>query len=209
MDPFQSFHGTALPMLQPDIDTEQMINRDFLITASRRGLGKGLFHDLRFRDGKPVEDFVMNLPQYQNPKVILGGSNFASGSSREHAVWAVIDYGFRAVIAPSYGVHFFRNSLKNGLLPITLPMSDVEAIAAAVEDSNGERKLSVSLVDQTVTIDDGPVYPFEIGAEAKEALIEGLDDIERTLRRSEAFQQFQKHDRQNRPWVYLNAVSQV
>lgn len=203
MEPFQSFHGTALPMVQPDIDTEQMINRDFLITASRRGLGKGLFHDLRYRDGRLVEDFVMNLPQYQNPQVLIGGSNFASGSSREHAVWAVIDYGFRAVIAPSYGVHFFRNALKNGLLPIVLSLEDVEAIAAAVEESEGQRKLVVSLTKQTVTVDNGPEYSFEIGAEAKEALLEGLDDIERTLRRSRAIDEYQSRDRIERPWVYL------
>lgn len=203
MDPYQSFHGTALPMVQPDIDTEQMINRDFLITASRRGLGKGLFHDLRYRGGKPVEDFVMNLPQYQDPQVLIGGTNFASGSSREHAVWAVIDYGFRAVIAPSFGIHFFRNALKNGLLPITLPLGQVEAIAAAVEESEGRRKLAVSLTEQTVTVDDGPVYAFVIGEEAKEALLQGLDDIERTLRRGAAIDGFQASDRVERPWVYL------
>lgn len=206
MQPFRDVHGIALPMMQPDIDTEQMINRDFLITTSREGLGRGLFHDLRYRDGAEVADFVMNLPQYRNPEVLIGGTNFASGSSREHAVWAVLGYGIRVIIAPSYGVHFFRNALKNGLLPVVLPKPDVEALAAAVEDSNGKARVAVSLTRQTVQADGGPVYAFDIDPEAKEALLHGIDDIERTLRRSAMIEHFQQHDRAERPWVYLKAA---
>jgi 3-isopropylmalate dehydratase small subunit len=195
-----------MPMMRPDIDTEQMINRDFLITASRKGLSKGLFHDLRYRNGEKQADFVMNLPQYQNAKVLIGGPNFASGSSREHAVWAVVDYGFGAVVAPSYGVHFYRNALKNGLLPVILPVEDVAEIAAAVEASDGRREVTVSLTDQTVKLDGGKEYTFEIHSESKEALLEGLDDIERTLRRSARISDFQAKDRNERPWVYLGTA---
>ncbi|MBU2867460.1 3-isopropylmalate dehydratase small subunit [Pacificibacter marinus] len=204
MKPFENFRGIAMPMMRPDIDTEQMINRDFLITASRKGLSKGLFHDLRYRNGEKQADFVMNLPQYRDAKVLIGGPNFASGSSREHAVWAVVDYGIGAVIAPSYGVHFYRNALKNGLLPVILPLADVAEIAAAVEASNGSCEVAVSLTEQTVKLDNGKEYAFEIHSEAKEALLAGLDDIERTLRRSTRISAFQAKDRLERPWVYLS-----
>ncbi|MCG6121573.1 MAG: 3-isopropylmalate dehydratase small subunit [Microvirga sp.] len=205
MQPFRPIHAVALPMMIPDIDTDQMINRDFLITTARKGLGKGLFHDLRYRDGVEVEDFVMNLPWFRNPEVIIGGLNFASGSSREHAVWAVQDYGVRAVIAPSFGVHFKRNAFKNGLLPIVLPETDVAAMAQAVLDSRGARRVAVDLEAQTVTLDDGPSHRFDIDPDAKIALLRGLDDIGRTQLRAQAVEDFQTRDRAARPWVYLDA----
>jgi 3-isopropylmalate/(R)-2-methylmalate dehydratase small subunit len=204
MEPFRDVHGTALPLMIPDIDTDQMINRDFLITRSRKGLGRGLFHDLRFRDGVPVADFVMNLPWFADPVVLLGGPNFACGSSREHAVWAVQDYGIRAVIAPSFGVHFRRNALKNGLLPVELPEEAVAAMARAVEDSRGARKVAVALAPQTVTLDGAAPLHFEIDDEAKTTLAEGLDDIGRTLRRTGRIEAWQNGDRAARPWVYLD-----
>lgn len=205
MQPFRPIHGVALPMMIPDIDTDQMINRDFLITTARKGLGKGLFHDLRYRDGVEVADFVMNLPWFREPEVIIGGLNFASGSSREHAVWAVQDYGVRAVIAPSFGVHFKRNALKNGLLPVVLPEADVAALAQAVLDSRGARRVAVDLEAQTVALDDGPTHRFDIDPEAKTALLRGLDDIGRTQLRAQAVADFQTRDRAERPWVYLDA----
>jgi 3-isopropylmalate/(R)-2-methylmalate dehydratase small subunit len=204
MQPFRPIHAVALPMMIPDIDTDQMINRDFLITTARKGLGKGLFHDLRYRDGVEVADFVMNLPWFREPEVLIGGVNFASGSSREHAVWAVQDYGVRAVIAPSFGVHFKRNALKNGLLPVTLPEADVAALAQAVLDSRGARRIAVSLEDQFVALDDGPTHRFEIEEDAKAALLLGLDDIGRTQLRAQSVTEFQTRDRAQRPWVYLD-----
>lgn len=205
MQPFRSIHGIALPMMVPDIDTDQMINRDFLITTARKGLGRGLFHDLRYRDGVEVPDFVMNKPWFRAPEVLIGGPNFATGSSREHAVWAVQDYGIRCVIAPSFGVHFFRNALKNGLLPVVLPEADVAALANAVHDSHGTRLVAIDLTTQTVTLDGATPLGFDIEPEAKVALLKGLDDIGRTLLRSASLSDFQNKDRVQRPWVYLDA----
>lgn len=202
MEPFRDIYGTALPLMIPDIDTDQMVNRDFLIARSRRGLGRGLFHDLRYRDGEEVADFVMNLPWFHDPKVLIGGPNFACGSSREHAVWAVQDYGIGAVIAPSFGVHFRRNALKNGLLTIELPEPVVAEIAAAVEDSRGERKIAISLDPQTVALDGAPPVRFEIDPDAKTVLAEGLDDIAVTLRRVERIDAWQADARERRPWFF-------
>lgn len=204
MQPFEPIHGVGLPMMTPDIDTDQMINRDFLITTARNGLGRGLFHDLRYRHGVEVADFVMNQPWFRSPEVLIGGPNFATGSSREHAVWAVQDYGIRAVIAPSFGVHFLRNALKNGLLPVILPEADVAEVAQAVLDSKGSRRIAVDLEDQTVRLDGAEALGFSIEPESKTALLKGLDDIGRTLLRDNAIQNFQNKDRAERPWVYLD-----
>lgn len=207
MQPFRPIHGTALPMMVPDIDTDKMINRDFLITTARTGLGRGLFHDMRYRDGVEVADFVMNQPWARTPEVLIGGPNFASGSSREHAVWAVLDYGIRAVIAPSFGVHFLRNALKNGLLPVILSKAQVAELAQAVLDSEGARRIAIDLDAQTVQLDGADALLFNIEPEAKIALLQGLDDIGRTLMRTDAIAAYQKRDRAERPWVYLDDVN--
>lgn len=207
MKPFRPVHGAALPMMVPDIDTDKMINRDFLITTARTGLGRGLFHDMRYRDGVEVADFVMNQPWARTPEVLIGGPNFASGSSREHAVWAVLDYGIRAVIAPSFGVHFLRNALKNGLLPVILSKAQVAELAQAVLDSEGARRIAIDLDAQTVQLDGADALLFNIEPEAKIALLQGLDDIGRTLMRTDAIAAYQKRDRAERPWVYLDDVN--
>ena len=204
MTPFTDFRGKAVPLMMADVDTDQMITREFLITKSRKGLGRGLFHSWRFEDGKPVEDFPFNKPWFQDPEILIAGSNFACGSSREHAVWSVMDYGFKVVIAPSFGVHFRRNAFKNGLLPIQLAADEVDELARAVEDSKGERKIAVSLKDQTVALDDGPTYRFDIDSDPREALLEGLDEIGLTLRHADAIGAFQQRDAATRPWVYLD-----
>jgi 3-isopropylmalate/(R)-2-methylmalate dehydratase small subunit len=207
MLPFRPIHGTVLPMMVPDIDTDKMINRDFLITTARTGLGRGLFHDMRYRDGVEVADFVMNQPWARTPEVLIGGPNFASGSSREHAVWAVLDYGIRAVIAPSFGVHFLRNALKNGLLPVILSKAQVAELAQAVLDREGARRIAIDLDAQTVQLDGADALLFNIEPEAKIALLQGLDDIGRTLMRTDAIAAYQKRDRAERPWVYLDDVN--
>ena len=204
MEPFRDIHGTALPLMEPDIDTDKMVNRDFLIARSRRGLGRGLFHDLRYRDGAEVADFVMNLPWFREPKILLGGPNFACGSSREHAVWAVQDYGIGAVIAPSFGVHFKRNALKNGLLTVELPEAAVAEMARAVEESRGARMVAVSLADQTVTLDGAAPIRFDIDPEAKAVLAQGLDDIAITLRRADLIDAWQAKTRAAWPWVFID-----
>jgi 3-isopropylmalate dehydratase small subunit len=203
MKPFIEIHGVALPMMMADIDTDQMINRDFLITKSRAGLGRGLFYDLRYRDGVEIADFVMNQPWARAPKILVAGPNFACGSSREHAVWSVLDYGIRAVVAPSFGVHFKRNALKNGLLPVTLSLDECTQLASASADSHGERKVKISLQDQIVVLDQGPTFHFDVDDEAKAALLQGLDEIGQTLRHAEAISAFQRSDLAVRPWVYL------
>ncbi len=203
MTPFIEIRGKAVPLMMADIDTDQMITREFLITKSRKGLGRGLFHHWRFVDGKRVEDFPFNWDWAADPQILIAGPNFACGSSREHAVWSVMDYGFKAVIAPSFGVHFRRNAYKNGLLPVILAANEVEHLAEAVTRSRGKQLIHVSLPQQTVTLDDGPSYRFEIEEEPKAALLEGLDEIGLTLRHAAAIGAFQEKDAPRRPWVYL------
>lgn len=203
MTPFTQVHGKAVPLMRADIDTDQMITRDFAITKTKQGLGRGLFHHWRYQDGLAIADFPFNWPWAKDPQILIAGANFACGSSREHAVWSVMDYGFRVVIAPSFGVHFKRNSYKNGLLPVTLTDGQVDLLADAVTQSEGARLINVSLPEQTVTLDGGPTFGFDIEEEPKAALLQGLDEIGLTLRHADAIAAFQKNDAPTRPWVYL------
>lgn len=203
MRPFDEVHGVAVPLMMADIDTDQMISHKFLITRSKEGLGKGLFHHWRVQGGEPVADFPLNRPEYRDATILITGPNFACGSSREHAVWSMIDYGFRVVIAPSFGVHFRRNAIKNGLLPVQFDLDTVNAIARWVEESRDACRIRVSLPEQTVTPEGGTSLRFDIEEEVKTALLEGLDDIGLTLRHAAAISAFQKRDAARRPWVYL------
>lgn len=201
MIPFRETYGVAVPLMRPDIDTDQMISHHFLITRSRRGLGRGLFHAWRKPDGVEDPGFPLNKPAFRDAPILLAGANFACGSSREHAVWAVLDYGIRVVIAPSFGVHFGRNAVKNGLLPVVLPAHAVQELAAASEESAGARRVRVSLVDRVVALDGGPTYPFEIDDDARTALLEGLDGIGLTLVREPEITAFHLENLRLRPWL--------
>ncbi len=178
---FTVLTATAVPLRQENIDTDQVIPARFLKGTSKTGLGESLFYDLRFNnDGYPRADFTLNKSQYQGAKILLAGDNFGCGSSREHAPWALTDFGFKAIIAPSFADIFKNNSLKNQLLPVALPVSVVESLMQAVE-LNNHLEITVDLQNQQVTAPGLDPVMFEIDPFRKQCLLEGLDDIGYTL----------------------------
>ncbi|WBU64255.1 3-isopropylmalate dehydratase small subunit [Paracoccus aerodenitrificans] len=201
MDKFTTLTGVAAPMPLVNIDTDMIIPKQFLKTIHRSGLGKNLFDEMRYdRDGNEIEDFVLNKPAYRNAEIIVAGDNFGCGSSREHAPWALLDFGIRCVISTSFADIFYNNCFKNGILPIKLPQ---EAVDALMDDArNGANaKLTVNLEGQTVTSPDGTEYSFEIDPTRKHNLMNGLDDIGQTLEKGAAIDAFEAQSSQSRPWV--------
>ena len=201
MEKFTTLTGIAAPMPLVNIDTDMIIPKQFLKTIHRSGLGKNLFDEMRFdREGNEIPDFVLNQPAYRNAEIIVAGDNFGCGSSREHAPWALLDFGIRCVISTSFADIFFNNCFKNGILPVVLPK---EAVDALMEDArNGENaRLTVDLEAQTVTGSDGTAYAFEIDPHRKHCLLNGLDDIGLTLEKSAAIDAFEAQAAQSRPWV--------
>ena len=178
-----------------------IIPKQFLKTIKRSGLGVNLFDEMRYADdGSELPDFVLNKPAYRNAQIIVAGDNFGCGSSREHAPWALLDFGIRAIIAPSYADIFYNNCFKNGILPIVLPQDQVDALMKDAE--NGENaRITVDLVNQTVTGADGTAYPFEVDAFKKHCLLNGLDDIGLTMEKAAAIESFEATVSQQRPWV--------
>ena len=180
MDKFTRLEGRAAPLDMANVDTDQIIPAQFLKTVEREGLGKGLFHDLRYDgEGRPKPDFVLNEPEYAHSSILIAGDNFGCGSSREHAPWALLDCGFRCVIAPSFADIFYNNCFNNGLLPVTLPEAQVRALMA--EARGGNHVFTVDLEAQVVTSASGEQFPFEIDPGRKEKLLKGLDAIGETL----------------------------
>jgi 3-isopropylmalate/(R)-2-methylmalate dehydratase small subunit len=181
MEPFKTLTALAAPLDRTNVDTDQIIPKQFLKAVVRSGMGKGLFFDWRLNpDGSPNPDFVLNRPRYANGSVLVARHNFGSGSSREHAVWALMDFGIEAVIAPSFADIFRNNSMKNGLLPIVLKPDQVEVLLRAIVKYEGYQ-LRIDLEGQTVTDDFGWSAKFEIEPFQKKCLLEGLDDIALTL----------------------------
>jgi len=181
MQPFTGFKGLAVPLDRANVDTDQIIPKQFLKAVVRSGLGKGLFFDWRLKpDGTPNPDFVLNQPRYRSGSVLVARHNFGSGSSREHAVWALMDFGIKAVIAPSFADIFRTNCMKNGLLPIVLKSEQVEALLRAIAEHLGYH-LQIDLEGQTVSDDLGWSAQFEIEPFQKKCLLDGLDDIGLTL----------------------------
>jgi 3-isopropylmalate/(R)-2-methylmalate dehydratase small subunit len=181
MQPFKNFTGLAAPLDRSNVDTDQIIPKQFLKAVVRSGLGKGLFFDWRRNpDGSDKSDFVLNRVRYKGASILVARANFGCGSSREHAVWALGDYGFRAVIAPSFADIFHNNSLKNGLLPVRLSEDEVEHVLRAAANYEAYR-LTINLDQQTVTDDFGWQARFPIEPAAKRRLLEGLDDVALTL----------------------------
>jgi len=181
MQAFKSFTGLAAPLDRANVDTDQIIPKQFLKAVVRSGLARGLFFDWRLNaDGSENRDFILNKPRYRDSSVLVARQNFGSGSSREHAVWALMDFGFKAVIAPSFADIFRNNSMKNGFLPITLKPDEVEALLRAISKYEGYQ-LKIDLEGQTVTDDFGWSARFEIDPFQKKCLLEGLDDIALTL----------------------------
>jgi 3-isopropylmalate/(R)-2-methylmalate dehydratase small subunit len=183
MEPFKPFNGIVVPLDRVNVDTDQIIPKQFLKLVERTGFGQFLFYDWRFdQDGKPKQGFVLNEPRFRDGRILLCRSNFGCGSSREHAVWALTDYGFKALIAPSYADIFYNNCFKNGLLPITLNEGMVDRLFRDAAKSTLEAcMLEINLKEQTVRKFDGEIIRFEIDQHRKRCLLEGLDDIALTL----------------------------
>ena len=201
MDKFDKLSGTAAPMPLVNIDTDMIIPKQFLKTIHRTGLGDHLFDEMRFdADGNEIADFVLNRPAYRDARIIVAGDNFGCGSSREHAPWALLDFGIRAVISTSYADIFFNNCFKNGILPIVLPPEAVDALMNDAEKGENAR-LTIDLESQTVTGADGDTWHFDIDPHRKHCLLNGLDDIGLTLQKDAAIEAFEAASQQSRPWV--------
>ena len=177
MEKFQTINATAMPLRAENVDTDQIIPARYLTAVTKEGMGDGLFNSWRYeRDGTPKPDFVLNKPEYQGAKVLIAGRNFGSGSSREHAVWALTDYGFQAVITPGFADIFYNNSLKNGLLPVALPEATVNMLLDLVEEEP-ETHIVVNLQEQKVLLPDGQELGFDIDPFRKMCLLQGVDDL--------------------------------
>jgi len=201
MTPFTKITGIAAPMPLVNIDTDMIIPKQFLKTIKRSGLGVNLFDEMRYtQDGSEIPEFVLNQPAYRNAEIIVAGDNFGCGSSREHAPWALLDFGIRAVVSTSFADIFYNNCFKNGILPIALP---AEQVAVLMEDAKrgANARMSVDLEAQTVTTSDGQSFPFEVDAFRKHCLINGLDDIGLTLEKAAAIDSFEQKAATLRPWV--------
>ncbi len=201
MEQFTTLTGIAAPMPLVNIDTDMIIPKQFLKTIARTGLGKNLFDEMRFtQDGAEIADFVLNQPAYRKSQIIVAGDNFGCGSSREHAPWALLDFGIRCVIATSFADIFFNNCFKNGILPVVLPE---EAVAYLMDDARkGENaRISVDLATQTVTASDGKSFAFEVDAFKKHCLMNGLDDIGLTLEKAASIDSYEAKVSVQRPWA--------
>ncbi|MEZ5798517.1 MAG: 3-isopropylmalate dehydratase small subunit [Paracoccaceae bacterium] len=201
MDKFTTLTGIAAPMPLVNIDTDMIIPKQFLKTIQRSGLGKNLFDEMRYtQDGAEIADFVLNQPAYRKSEIIVAGDNFGCGSSREHAPWALLDFGIRCVISTSFADIFFNNCFKNGILPVVLPQ---EAVDHLMDDARkgANARISVDLENQTVTAADGTAYAFEVDAFKKHCLLNGLDDIGLTMEKSASIDAFEAKNAAQRPWA--------
>lgn len=201
MDKFTKISGIAAPLPQINVDTDMIIPKQFLKTIKRSGLGVNLFDEMRYDDDRnEIPDFVLNKPQYRNAEILVAGDNFGCGSSREHAPWALLDFGIRCVIAPSYADIFFNNCFKNGILPIVLPQEQVDILMKDAEKGANAR-IEVDLEAQTITSSDGEVFSFDVDPFKKHCLINGLDDIGLTLEKAASIQSYESRLAAERPWV--------
>ncbi|UTA49276.1 3-isopropylmalate dehydratase small subunit [Simiduia sp. 21SJ11W-1] len=217
MKAFTTVSGIVAPMDRANVDTDMIIPKQFLKSIKRTGFGKNLFDELRYLDeglpdqdctGRPLNpDFPLNQARFQGANILLARKNFGCGSSREHAPWALDDYGFRAVIAPSFADIFYNNSFKNGLLPIVLPEQAVEALFAQLYAQEGF-SLTVDLASQTVRTPEGREFSFEIDEFRKHCLLEGLDDIGLTLQESDAIAAYEAKRRAAAPWLFDAIVAE-
>jgi 3-isopropylmalate/(R)-2-methylmalate dehydratase small subunit len=201
MEKFEKISGIAAPMPLINIDTDMIIPKQFLKTIKRSGLGVNLFDEMRYDDnGDEIPDFVLNKPAYRSSEIIVAGDNFGCGSSREHAPWAIKDFGIRCVIAPAFADIFYNNCFKNGILPITLPQDQVDVLMKDAEKGANAR-MEVDLVAQQITASDGEVFSFEVDEFKKRCLLEGLDDIGQTFQKVAAIDSFEVKASDARPWV--------
>ncbi|TYB90103.1 3-isopropylmalate dehydratase small subunit [Oceaniovalibus sp. ACAM 378] len=201
MDKFEKLTGVAAPLDMINVDTDMIIPKQFLKTIKRSGLGVSLFDEMRYDDDRNEKpDFVLNKPAYRNAEILVAGDNFGCGSSREHAPWAIKDFGIRCVIAPSFADIFYNNCFKNGILPIALPPEQVDLLMRDADKGENAR-MTVDLENQSITTSDGEVLTFEVDAFRKHCLLNGLDDIGLTMEKAPAIETYEVTLAQARPWV--------
>jgi 3-isopropylmalate/(R)-2-methylmalate dehydratase small subunit len=206
MQPFQTLTATAAKLDQVNVDTDQIIPKQFLKKIERTGFGIHLFHDWRFIDDagqKLNPDFILNQPRYQGAQILVAGDNFGCGSSREHAPWALLDYGFRSIIAPSFADIFYNNCAKNGILLVALPEASVQQLFTEIEDNVG-CELTVDLPNQKVQSPKGLEFSFEIDPFVKHRLLNGLDDIGWTLQFRSEIEKFEASYQKQAPWMFVH-----
>ena len=211
MDKFTIHQGLVVPIDRENVDTDAIIPKQFLKSIKKTGFGPNLFDEWRYLDigqpgvdntGRPQNpDFVLNQPRYQGAQILLTRDNFGCGSSREHAPWALEDFGFRVIIGPSFADIFFNNCFKNGLLPIKLPAAEVDELFAQCFNATGYR-LNVDLQARTITRPDGKVISFDVDAFRRECLLNGWDDIGLTLRHADKIREFEARRRIDQPWLF-------
>jgi 3-isopropylmalate/(R)-2-methylmalate dehydratase small subunit len=211
MQAFTQLNGLVVPLDRANVDTDAIIPKQFLKSIKRSGFGPNAFDEWRYLDhGEPGmdnskrkinPDFVLNQARYQGGSVLLARENFGCGSSREHAPWALEDYGFRAIIAPSFADIFFNNCFKNGMLPIVLSADDVDALFKETESAEGY-KLNIDLSTQTITTPSGKIYTFEVDTFRKYCLLNGLDDIGLTMQHQDAIKAFETKHKAAQPWLF-------
>ena len=202
MDKFTTLDGVGAPLNLINIDTDMIIPKQFLKTIKRTGLGKSLFFEMRYDDaGNEIEDFVLNQPAYRNASILVTGDNFGCGSSREHAPWALADFGIKCVIATSFADIFYNNCFKNGILPIKLPQEDVDKLMDDAE-RGANATISIDLDAQTIKGPDGGEISFEVEAFRKHCLMNGLDDIGLTMQKKDKVDAFEAGRRLSQPWLF-------
>jgi 3-isopropylmalate/(R)-2-methylmalate dehydratase small subunit len=201
MEKFTTITAVAAPLPMINVDTDMIIPKQFLKTIKRSGLGKDLFNEMRFLDdGSENPDFVLNKPAYRNAQILVAGENFGCGSSREHAPWAIQDFGIRCIIAPSFADIFYNNSFKNGILPIVLPAEDVEKLMDDAE-RGANAIVTIDLESQTITDPDGGKIKFELDPFKKHCLLNGLDEIGLTMEKEQSITDFEATRRVATPWL--------
>ena len=201
MEKFTTLSATAAPLPMRNVDTDMIIPKQFLKTIKRTGLGTSLFHELRLnQDGTPNPDFVLNKPAYKDANILITGDNFGCGSSREHAPWALLDYGFRCIIAPDFADIFYNNCFQNGILPIKLPQEDVDKLMDDAE-RGANAVITIDLEAQEIRGPDGGVIKFDIDPFRKHCLLNGLDNIALTLEKQDAIGAYEARAKAAHPWL--------
>ncbi len=202
MEKFTKLTGVAAPLPLINVDTDMIIPKQFLKTIARTGLGKNLFDEMRYdENGEELPEFVLNRPAYRNARILVAGENFGCGSSREHAPWALLDFGIRCVIAPSFADIFYNNCFKNGILPIALPQEDVDKLMDDAE-RGANAVVTVDLENQVITGPDGGRIGFEVDAHRRHCLLNGLDDIGLTLEKDSHIDSFEAGHHSRHPWLH-------
>jgi len=199
MDKFKTFTGFAAPLPMINVDTDMIIPKQFLKTIKRSGLGKNLFHELRYDlQGNIKNNFVLNWDPYKSAKILITGENFGCGSSREHAPWSLLDFGFRCIIAPSFADIFYNNCFKNSILPIELDQQDIDQLTL---DAENKKKLTINLEEQLILKENGETINFKIDVFRKKCLLEGLDDIGLTFQKSKSIDIYEEQLHKSHPWI--------